>query len=136
MMLHVNTATLGGLTSFICVLYNVVSEHHSEQNYPGGGGCKGSKPAQCLVYFDQILHAYAYPHWLTTCMCNILFLMDEGLLSISLVGCGQLVEMVITLEPRGIFGSNCKLNITSILSSCWENLKRINLPKITKYILN
>ena len=32
--------------------------------------------------------------------------MDEGLLSISPASCGHLVHMLITLEPRGIFGSN------------------------------
>ena len=37
-LLHVNAATLRGLTSFICVLYNVVSENHSVQNSPWGGG--------------------------------------------------------------------------------------------------
>ena len=31
---------------------------------------------------------------------------DEGLLSTSLVCCGQLVKMLITLETHGIFGSN------------------------------
>ena len=37
-MLHVNPATLRGLTSFYFVLCNVVSENHSVQNSPGGGG--------------------------------------------------------------------------------------------------
>ena len=32
--------------------------------------------------------------------------MDEGLLSIIPAGCGQLVKMLITLEPHGIFRSN------------------------------
>ena len=36
-MLHVNAATLRGLTSFICVLYNVVLENHSVRNSPWGG---------------------------------------------------------------------------------------------------
>ena len=31
--------------------------------------------------------------------------MDEGLLSIISAVCGQLVKMLITLEPHGIFGS-------------------------------
>ena len=31
--------------------------------------------------------------------------MDEALLSISLTSRGQLVKMLITLEPHGIFGS-------------------------------
>ena len=37
-MLHVNAATLRRLTSFFCVLYNVVSENHSVQISPWGGG--------------------------------------------------------------------------------------------------
>ena len=37
-MLHVNAATLRGLTSFICVLYNVVSENYSVQNSHWGRG--------------------------------------------------------------------------------------------------
>ena len=36
-------------------------------------------------------------------MCNSLFVMDEGLLSIISAGCGQLVKMLISLEPHGIF---------------------------------
>ena len=39
MMLHLNAATLRGLTSFIlCLIYNVVSENHSVRNSPWGGG--------------------------------------------------------------------------------------------------
>ena len=34
------------------------------------------------------------------------FFMGEGLLSISPECCGQLVKMLINLEPNGIFGSN------------------------------
>ena len=37
-------------------------------------------------------------------MCNILYMMDEALLCIT--GRGQLVKMLITLEPNGILGSN------------------------------
>ena len=36
-------------------------------------------------------------------------MIDEALLSISPADHGQLVKMLITLEPDGIFGSNCKL---------------------------
>ena len=36
-MLHGNAATLRKLTSFICVLYYVVSENHSVLNFPWGG---------------------------------------------------------------------------------------------------
>ena len=35
--------------------------------------------------------------------------MDEALLSSSPAGHGQLVKILITLEPNGIFGSNCIL---------------------------
>ena len=38
LMLHINAATLRGLTSFILFLYNVVSENHSVQIPPGGEG--------------------------------------------------------------------------------------------------
>ena len=37
-MLYVNAAILRGLTYFICVLYNIVSENHSVQNSPWGEG--------------------------------------------------------------------------------------------------
>ena len=37
-MLHINAATLRGLTSFVSVLYNVVSENHSVRNSPWGEG--------------------------------------------------------------------------------------------------
>ena len=37
-LLHVNAATLRGLTSFILCQYNVVSENHCVQNSPWGEG--------------------------------------------------------------------------------------------------
>ena len=37
--------------------------------------------------------------------------MDEGLQSIISLGSGQLVNMLITLEPHGIFGSNFANNL-------------------------
>ena len=52
-----------------------------------------------MVYFDQVVHTYACWHCLTTA-CNTAFLMDEALLSISPVGRGQLVKMLIALEPH------------------------------------
>ena len=55
--------------------------------------------------FGHILHINACQHHLTTGMCDG-FLVDEGLLSIISAVCGQLVKMLITLEPQGIFGSN------------------------------
>ena len=33
--------------------------------------------------------------------------MDEGLLSIRATVCDQIVKMLITFEPHGIFGSKC-----------------------------
>ena len=59
-----------------------------------------------MVYFNHIL-AYicmsTFPsHW----HVNSTFWMDEGLLSISLACCGQLVKIRITLEPYGIFKFN------------------------------
>ena len=63
-----------------------------------------SETANHMVYFDvnfdQILHTNACQHDLTTDMCNSLFLMNKGLLSIISAGCGQLVKMLITLEPH------------------------------------
>ena len=56
-----------------------------------------------MVYFDQILHTNACQHYLITGMCNRVFLMDDGLLSIISASCGQLVKMLITLEPHGVF---------------------------------
>ena len=38
MMLHANTATLRGLTYFICGLYNVLPGNHIVQNSPRGEG--------------------------------------------------------------------------------------------------
>ena len=38
MLLHVNAATLNGQHLLFCVLYNAVSENHSVQNSPWGGG--------------------------------------------------------------------------------------------------
>ena len=77
-------------------------------------------------------------------MRNILFMLDEALLSISPVGCGQLVKMLITLEPHGIFASFAFLFILTLSShlyakrcrGSWEDLKRRKLPKITKSRLN
>ena len=57
------------------------------------------------VYFDQILHTYACQHCLTTGMgIKQPFLMGEALLSIIPAGRDQLVKMLRTLEPHGIFG--------------------------------
>ena len=53
--------------------------------------------------------------------CVTVFLMDEALLSISTspAGCGQSVEMLIALEPHGIFGINLAyLSIYTLFSIC------------------
>ena len=52
-----------------------------------------------MIYFDQILHTYTFQHCLDTGMQNG----DEVLLGISPAGHGQLVKMLITLEPIGNF---------------------------------
>ena len=57
-----------------------------------------------MVYFNISLHTYACLSCVTNGMQHSLF-MDEALLSISWAGYDQLVIMLITLEPRGIFGS-------------------------------
>ena len=45
--------------------------------------------------------------------------MGEALLSISPAGRGQLVKILITLEPHGIFGSNFVHLYILTLSSHW-----------------
>ena len=54
------------------------------------------------IYFDQILHTWTVLHCLDTGLQND----DEALLSISLAGYGQLVKILIALEPHGIFSLN------------------------------
>ena len=51
--------------------------------------------------------------------CEITFFMDEGLLSISPACCGQLVKILISLEPYGVFGSYFAYSFGFILSSHW-----------------
>ena len=68
--------------------------------------------------FDQILHTYVchstfFNHW----HAKLPFLIDEGLLSISPACCGQLVKILITHEPYGIFGSNFANLFILILAS-------------------
>ena len=53
-----------------------------------------------MIYFDQMLHLFAC-HWHALQPV----LVDANLLRITLAGRGQLVKMLITLEPHGIFGS-------------------------------
>ena len=43
-LLHVNAATFRGLSILSCVLYNLVSENHSVQNSPWGGGGSIASP--------------------------------------------------------------------------------------------
>ena len=56
-----------------------------------------------MVYFYHILHTYTCQYSLATGMRNHLFLMDMGLLSNCPAYCGQLVKILITLKPYGIF---------------------------------
>ena len=53
--------------------------------------------------------------------CIIAFWMDEGLLSIISVGCGQLMKMLINLEPHGICGSNYAYLFSIKLTSHMQN---------------
>ena len=68
--------------------------------------------------------------------------MDEALLSISRAGRGQLVKMLITLEPHGTFGSNLaylkKLFILTLSSHWYKNGNEDagwKMPKNTKSML-
>ena len=51
--------------------------------------------------------------------CVTALLMDEALLSISPVGHGQLVKMLITLELHGVFRSNFAYLFILKMSSHW-----------------
>ena len=64
-------------------------------------------------------HTYACQNCLTTGMRNM-YLKDEALLSIGMAGRGQLVKMLIALEPHGIFGSNWAYFYILTLSSHWN----------------
>ena len=54
-----------------------------------------------MIYFDEMLHTYTFKHCLDTGMQNG----DEAPPGFSPAGRGQLVKMLITLEPHGIFWS-------------------------------
>ena len=71
-----------------------------------------------MAYFDQILHTYACHYSVSTGVHTHLF-MDKGLLSIGPVCHGQLVKILITLEPYKIFRSNFAYLFLLILSSHW-----------------
>ena len=65
-----------------------------------------------MVYFTQIcLHIHIYIVWPLTGIQNG----DEASPSISQASCGQLVKMLITLEPN--------LYILTLSSHCYENGK-------------
>ena len=64
-------------------------------------------------------------------MCNSLFSVDEGLLSIISTAYAQLVKMLITLEPHGSLGSNlayfykplaCKM-VTRVFQAIFGHLR-------------
>ena len=60
-----------------------------------------------MAYFAHILHTNACQHYLLACVA--FFLIDVGFLNIISASCGQLVSLLIILEPHGIFGSNFAL---------------------------
>ena len=68
-----------------------------------------------MLYCDQILHTYIFYHCLDTGLQNG----DEASLSISPAGRGQLVKMLITLEPHDIFLSNIAHFYILTLSGHW-----------------
>ena len=57
-----------------------------------------------MKYFDNFC-IEIHVHIILPLACVTAFF-DEGLLSIILTGCGQVVKMLITLTPHCIFGSN------------------------------
>ena len=59
-----------------------------------------------MVHFYHILHTYACQHSLNYDMRTHLLLIDMGLLCNCPACCVQLVKIIITLEPYGIFESN------------------------------
>ena len=60
--------------------------------------------------------------------------MDEGLLSIRSAGCGQLVKLLMTLEPHGIFGSNFAYLCILKLSSVYQKLNNNNKQQERKNV--
>ena len=69
-----------------------------------------------MEYFYHILHTYTCQHSLTTGFRTQPFLIDMGLLSSCPACCGQLVKILITVEPYRIFGSNFAYLFILILS--------------------
>ena len=68
-------------------------------------------------YFYHILHTYVCQHSLTIGTRTHRFLIDMGLLFNCSACCGQLVKILITLEPYGIFESNFAYLFILIFSS-------------------
>ena len=67
--------------------------------------------------FYHILHTYAYSTFPNHWHAKPSFLIDMGLLSKCPAYCGQLVKILTTLEPYGIFGSNFAYLFILIFSS-------------------
>ena len=68
-----------------------------------------------MVYLVQILYTYVFKH----CQATGMNKGDEASPSIILVRRALLVEILITLEPHGIFGSNFVYLCILTLSSHW-----------------
>ena len=73
-----------------------------------------------MVYYDQILHAYACQHCLTTGKCNSLC-DGQGFAEHQICRSSSVSEKLFTLEHHGIFGSNyaCLL-ISTGMQNCDE----------------
>ena len=84
-----------------------------------------------MVYFYHILHTYACQYYLTTSIRIPWYLIDMGLLCNGLASCGQLVKILIALEPYGIFGSNVAY-LFILIMSCYPSMQNSGegLPSI------
>ena len=56
-----------------------------------------------FVFIRNVVMLIARPLDLTCVTYFFFYLLDEGLLSNISAGCGQLVKMLLTLEPHGMF---------------------------------
>ena len=78
-----------------------------------------------MVFFDQILHTYTLLHCLDTGMKND----NEALRSVSLAGHGQIVKMLITLEPHVSFHYNI-LRLSSVYRIMLNNNRQQELCRL------
>ena len=68
-----------------------------------------------MEYFNKILHTYTCQHYISTAMHNSVF-GERGFAEHQFKIWNQLMEMLITFEPRSIFTSNFVYLCTLTLS--------------------